>query len=228
MTMQLQVALDRMPMERAVELTRLVAIHADWVEVGTSLIKRFGMAAISAVVDAAGDVPVLADTKTVDDGVTEVAMCSDAGARATTVLAVADSSTVHACVDAARQRDAELVIDLLASSTRRRDDLLRALGGVEHVVWAAHVGKDSLAQGGQAVGAHVLGPWATGLRMALAGGLTVEHVGGLARDWPAMRLVVGSAVTAAADPLQAILELRTAISRWLPDSQAVVTAEELP
>lgn len=216
MSVQLQLALDRMALDRAAELTKVLAPHADWIEVGTSLIKRFGMEAVSAVVTAAGEVPVLADTKTADDGATEVAMCREAGACAMTVLAVADTATVQACVDAARDRGAELVVDLLAASADRRDELLLTHAGAEHVVWAAHTGKDRQADGGAARVSCALGPWAQGRRLAIAGGLSKEHVATLARVWPGIRMIVGSAITAAPDPLQAVLELRAAISELTP------------
>jgi 3-hexulose-6-phosphate synthase len=219
-----------MPLDRAVEVTSLLAPHSDWIEVGTSLIKRFGMAAVSAVVDAAEGVPVLADTKTADDGATEVAMCCDVGARATTVLAVTDSSTLQACVDAARDRGVDLVVDLLALSTDRRDELLLAHAGAQHLVWAAHIGKDRQASGAQAVVASALGPWAHGYRVAVAGGINRRHVGTLAGDWPGIRMIVGSAITAAPDPLLAALEVRAAMCD-LPAtvSQSIVpVGQELP
>ena len=48
--MQLQIALDRMPLARATEITRAVAGEADWIEVGTSLIKQYGMEAVVQIV----------------------------------------------------------------------------------------------------------------------------------------------------------------------------------
>ena len=39
----LQIALDRIPLDRAAEIAAAVSGVADWIEVGTSLIKRYGM-----------------------------------------------------------------------------------------------------------------------------------------------------------------------------------------
>jgi len=59
--MELQIALDRIPLAHALDVTRSVAPLADWVEVGTSLVKRYGVGGLAQVVDAAGGTPVLAD-----------------------------------------------------------------------------------------------------------------------------------------------------------------------
>ena len=137
--MQLQVALDRIPLPRAVRITRAVAAHADWIEVGTSLIKAHGMTAVAEVVAAAGETPVLADTKTADDAATEAEMCHAAGARATTVLAVASDATISAAAARASQLGMELMVDLLATTAERRANLIDRYRGQSQLIWAAHV-----------------------------------------------------------------------------------------
>lgn len=52
--MELQIALDRMPAATALDIVAAVAPHVDWIEVGTSMIKRDGAAFLAAVADAAG------------------------------------------------------------------------------------------------------------------------------------------------------------------------------
>lgn len=206
--MELQFALDRMPLDDAVRVTAEIAPYADWIEVGTSLIKRYGMAAVTAVVGAAGATPVLADTKTADDAVTEFDMCRAAGASAATVLGATSDATLHACVSFAERTGMDVVLDLLAVTDERRDDLLRRLP--EHVVFTPHIGKDAQVLGRPAVGA--LAGWARHRRAALAGGLTVAHLPALAAMYPHLRVIVGSAVTRADDPAVAAVELRTVVN----------------
>jgi 3-hexulose-6-phosphate synthase len=76
-----------------------------------------------------------------------------------------------------------------------------------HVVLAAHVGKDAQASGLRPV--DLLGPWADGRRLALAGGLTAADLPALA-DPSDVRVIIGSAVTKADDPVAAVRELRAA------------------
>jgi len=203
--LQLQIALDRIPLDRAVELAATVAPHADWIEMGTSMIKGFGVAGLAAVVEAAAPTPVLADLKTVDDVRFELSMAYDAGARSATVLGLAPEVTLDTAVQIAAERDRELVVDLLNLSQEAIGALADRLP--PSVVLAPHVGKDLQATGARPV--DLLGPWAQGRRLAIAGGLTADDLPAL-RDVPGLRVVVGSAVTKADDPLDAVLTLRRA------------------
>jgi 3-hexulose-6-phosphate synthase len=209
--MQMQVALDRVPTSRAVDLVRAVAPYADWLEVGTSLIKADGMAAVRAVVSAADAVPVLADMKTADDASTEVDMCHAAGARATTVLAIAPDETVRAAVQRTAELEMELVVDLLGTPERRCADLMARYADHHHLVWAGHVGKDDQAAGRFAAGLALLEVPSRDARIALAGGLRLDDVPGLRRAHPGLRLIVGSAITKAERPEHAAAAFRSAI-----------------
>lgn len=202
----LQIALDRIPLERAETITAAVRGVADWIEVGTSLIKRYGMPGVARIVAAAGDTPVLADMKTADDARTELLMAADAGATSVTVLGLSTPATLDLAVRVAAERGIEVMIDLMALDAAGRARVAAAMPA--SAVLAAHVPKD--AQTTDTDAAALLGEWATGRRLALAGGLGVDDVPAVAR-WGDVRLIVGSAVTAAADPLSAAATLRTAI-----------------
>lgn len=203
--MQLQIAFDRMPVGRAVELTQALAGIADWIEVGTSLVKSAGLAAIERVVEAAAGTPVLADLKTVDDAAYEFASVFDAGASGATVLAIAaDASIATACAVASRQRG-EAVVDLLLAGPSLAAALATWLPA--EAVLLAHTGKDS---GGSAAGAGAVPKgWGAGRRVAVAGGLTLESVRSLE---PGTRAVVGTAITGAPDPVAAALAFRDALN----------------
>ncbi|HET6625898.1 MAG TPA: orotidine 5'-phosphate decarboxylase / HUMPS family protein [Nocardioidaceae bacterium] len=206
--MEIQVALDRIPLERAVQITAEVAQHVDWIEVGTSLVKQYGVAGLLAVVESAGRTPVLADLKTVDDVRFELALAFDAGARSATVLGLAPQVTLDTAVEVCAGRERELVVDLMGLSARQIEALAERLP--HSVVLAPHVSKD--AQGGAERVTDLLGPWAEGRRIALAGGLTADDLPALA-DRPDLRVIVGSAVTKSPNPIHAVDELRRASGR---------------
>lgn len=203
--MQLQIALDRMPLRRAVDITRAVAPYADWIEVGTSLVKHYGMDAVAQIVEAAGGRPVLADLKTVDDAAFEFGLAFDAGASSATVLALAEDVTVDTAVRVATERGREAVVDLMVVPEMRRSALAARLPS--HVVLAAHIGKDAQQSGANP--AQLLGPWASGRPVAVAGGLgphALAALGGVRN----LRAIVGSAITGADDPLAAARAVRAA------------------
>jgi 3-hexulose-6-phosphate synthase len=189
--MQLQIALDRMSLTRALEITTAVAPHVHWIEVGTSLVKRYGMDAVSQVVEAAGGKPVLADLKTVDDAAYEFGLAFDAGASSATVLALADDVTIDTAVRVAAERGLEAVVDLMVVPATRRAVLAQAAGS------------DPAA---------LLGEWARGRRTAVAGGLGAADVGALA-GIEDLRAIIGSAVTGRPDPVEATLEILAAAGR---------------
>ncbi len=104
--MLLQVALDKP--EHLSVLPRLRGI-ADIIEIGTPLLKRFGVGAIATARELCPGVPVLADTKTVDGGDLEAEMVFGAGARLMTVLSSCAGAT-HAAVDRVASRLGGLVV----------------------------------------------------------------------------------------------------------------------
>lgn len=203
--MELQVALDRIPLRRAVDVAAAIAPDVDWVEVGTSLIKQYGVAGLREVVAAAGTTPVLADLKTVDDVEFELALAYDNGARSATVLGLAPEVTLDTAVRVCSDRERELVVDLMALPAERVVPLADRLP--RSVVLAPHVSKDSQSTGARPT--ELLGTWAAGRRVALAGGLTAADLPALT-DVPDLRVIVGSAVTKAPDPVNAVRELRRA------------------
>jgi 3-hexulose-6-phosphate synthase len=203
--MELQIALDRIPLTHALDVTAAVASHADWIEVGTSLVKRYGVDGVAAVVAAAAGTPVLADLKTADDAAYEFALAYDAGAASATVLGLAADATLDTAVRVAEERGCEVVVDLMELPAPRCAVLAARLPA--HVVLAAHVGKDAQGSGLRPV--DLLGPWAEGRRLAMAGGLTAADLPGLA-ELPDVRVIIGSAVTKADDPLAVVQELRAA------------------
>jgi 3-hexulose-6-phosphate synthase len=203
----LQIALDRIPLDRAVDITSRVRGLADWIEVGTSLVKQHGMPGVAQIVAAAGDTPVLADLKTADDARTEVLMAAAAGARSITVLGLAGPATLATAITVAKDLGIEVMIDLMELDAAGRTRVAAATPAA--AVLAAHVPKDAQTEHTDATA--LLGDWAAGRRLALAGGLGVGDVPAVAR-WGDVRLIVGSAVTASTDPVAAAGALRAAIT----------------
>ncbi len=210
---ELQIALDRVPLERARAIAQIVAPFADGVEVGTSLIKQYGMEAVRVVTEAVRMTNpqcwTLADLKTVDDAKTETIMALDAGARATTILGFASLSSIRTALDVTDERGCELVVDLMRLDQQACADLAVQLPA--HVRFAAHVGKDD--QVGDANPLTMLGNWSNARRLAIAGGLGAADVPSLS-GIPNLRLIVGSKVTGSSDVAAAVAQLDRA--RRLP------------
>jgi len=160
----LQVALDVLELERAVEIGReCVEAGADWLEAGTPLIKSEGMQAVRALNEAfvgsgagggagggagvkmRGGVKIVADMKTTDTGAVEVEMAAKSGASVVSLLALADDAVIEEAVKSARKYGVEIMADLMnaVEPVARAKEL--AAKGVDFI--CVHVGIDQQMRG---------------------------------------------------------------------------------
>jgi 3-hexulose-6-phosphate synthase/6-phospho-3-hexuloisomerase len=110
----LQVALDILELKRALQIAReAIEGGADWIEVGTPLIKSEGMSAIRSMRDQFPDSVLVADMKIADTGTLEVEMAAKAGANIVCVLADADDAVIEEAVMAAKLYGIRLMADLI-------------------------------------------------------------------------------------------------------------------
>ena len=142
----LQVALDILELKRALQIAQeSLEGGADWIEVGTPLIKSEGMQSIRSVRDHFPDSVIVADMKVADTGTMEVEMAAKAGANIVCILADADDSVIAEAVRAARLYGVRVMADLI----NVKDPLSRAheleVMGVD--IMCAHAGIDQQMTG---------------------------------------------------------------------------------
>ena len=210
--MKLQVAIDLLTTEAALELAGKVAEHVDIIELGTPLIKAEGLSVITAVKNAHPDKIVFADLKTMVAGELEADIAFKAGADLVTVLGVADDSTIAGAVKAAQAHDKGVVVDLIGIEDKvARAKEVRALGAkfVE-----MHAGLDEQAKPGFDLDGLLCAGVEAGVPFSVAGGVkpsTIDAVQQAGADVA----VVGGAIYGAPDPALVARELRGAIM-WRP------------
>jgi 3-hexulose-6-phosphate synthase/6-phospho-3-hexuloisomerase len=205
----LQLALDFVDLPRALQVAEeAVAGGVDWLEVGTPLIKSEGLQAIREIKSRWPSLTVVADMKTMDAGRAEVECAVKAGAQVVGVLGAASDATIRECVEAARNYGAEIIVDMVQVA----DVLARALAveemGASYI--GIHVAIDEQMQGKT--------PWealrevtqAVSIPVAVAGGINSETAP-LALKAGASIVVVGGAITKAADATAATLAVRQAM-----------------
>jgi len=166
----LQVALDILELHRAVRIAEeAVAGGADWIEVGTPLIKSEGMAAVRQIREAFPGRVIVADMKIADTGTVEVEMAAKAGANIVCVLADADDTVIAECVRAAHLYGVRVMADLInvADPVARAREL--ASLGVDIV--NAHVGIDQQMIGRSSVDLLRSLAGEVSIPLAVAGGL---------------------------------------------------------
>lgn len=207
--MKLQVAMDVLTTEAALELADQVADYVDIIELGTPLVKSEGLSAVTAVKEAHPDKIVFADLKTMDAGELEADIAFKAGADLVTVLGSADDSTIAGAVKAAEAHNKGVVVDLIGVADKAtRAQEVRALGAkfVE-----MHAGLDEQAQPGYDLGGLLRAGESSGVPFSVAGGVNLKTIGDV-QSAGADVAVVGGGIYSAEDPGQAAKELRAAIS----------------
>lgn len=100
--MELQLALDLVNIEEAKQVVAEVQEYVDIVEIGTPVIKIWGLQAVKAVKDAFPHLQVLADMKTMDAAAYEVAKAAEHGADIVTILAAAEDVSIKGAVEEAK------------------------------------------------------------------------------------------------------------------------------
>ena len=101
--MKLQIALDDVTLEGALELVKKVRDYIDIIEIGTPFVYEYGMQAVRTMKEHFPDKEILADMKIMDAGYYEAEEALKAGADYVTVLGVTDNLTIQGCKEAAEK-----------------------------------------------------------------------------------------------------------------------------
>ncbi|MEM4545219.1 MAG: 3-hexulose-6-phosphate synthase [Nitrososphaerota archaeon] len=205
----LQVALDFTSLEEAFRVAE-AAVNggADWLEIGTPLIKSVGISAVKTIAERFPKITIVADMKTVDTGYLEARMAVIHGARVVTVLGLASDRTIKEVADAAHEYNAKLMVDLmLVRDLRKRAEEVVALGA-DYVL--LHIGKDVQKDGLTPLTLLREIANAVDVPVAVAGGLSALTAP-MAVKAGAKIVVIGSAISSAPDPETATRKIREAL-----------------
>ncbi len=200
-----------MQLNRAVEIAKeAVEGGADWVEVGTPLIKSEGADAVRALRREFPGKKIVADTKTMDVGGFEVEIMAKAGADIVTVLGLADDATIEEAVMAGRKYGTEIMVDMINVPDRvARSKAVEKLG-VAYI--CLHMGIDTQMRGEEPPIDVLRGiAAAVSIPIAVAGGITAENAW-LYAEAGATDIIVGGAIIKTGDIRKAAEDIRKSIA----------------
>ena len=207
--MKLQLAMDVLTVDDALELSGKVAEYVDIIELGTPLVKNAGLSAVTAIKEAHPDKIVFADLKTMDAGELEADVAFKAGADLVTVLGVADDSTISGAIKAGKAHGKGVVVDLIGVDDKAaRAKEVTALGA-EFVEF--HAGLDEQAQEGYSLDSLLTDGAASGVAFSVAGGVNASSIAAVQASG-AQVAVAGSAIYSADNVGDAAAALRAAIA----------------
>lgn len=201
--MKLQLALDRLPREECIRITKETAESIDIIEIGTGVIKEYGMSIVREMRTLFPEKLILADMKTCDAGKHEAHQAFEAGADITTVMAFSSDLTIKDTLKVADEMGKHIMIDLLEVHSRDRMAELKELG-VKLV--SLHVGKDKQTEGkfNTTLFSLVEG---FDFEVAVAGGINLESLPEIAKHQPDI-IIAGSSITGAESPASIAAEMK--------------------
>jgi 3-hexulose-6-phosphate synthase len=205
--MKLQIALDRLTKNECLKIIEEIKDVIDIVEIGTGVIKEYGMEFIREIKRMYPDLPLLADMKTCDAGIAETLQALEAGADYTTVMAFSSDETIAASLEAASLYGKKVVIDLLGVKDPMQVERLSSLGAT---CLSLHIGKDTQTGKPDFQSLFKLLPQEHFFETWVAGGLDMDTLGAVATENPDIA-IVGSAITKAISPRTAALALKELI-----------------
>lgn len=196
--MKLQIALDDISMEAAMELLGKVKEYADIAEVGTPFLMEYGMEAVRRIHAGFPGLSILCDGKIMDAGGYEAELAFRAGADYVTVLAVTDDRTILDVVAAAKKYGKKTVADMICvENLKERTRQLEELG-VD--VIAVHTGVDQQAAGRTPLqDLKELRSTVTCAQIAVAGGIRLDTLDAYLEYEPEI-IIVGGGIVHAKDP----------------------------
>jgi len=205
----LQVALDFVNLKRALKVAQeAVKAGADWLEVGTPLVKSEGMESIRTLRKAFPDITIVADLKIMDVGRIESEIAFKAGADIVCVMGVSSDSTIEECIRAAGNYGGKVMVDLMnVPSVLERAKQVEEMGAD---IVEIHISVDDQMRGKDPI-AHVREvAGKVSIPVAVAGGVHSETAGPLVEAGASI-LIVGGAICKAKDPFSATQTIKKAM-----------------
>ena len=201
--MKLQVAVDRVSIEKAIYIIKEVEEYADIIEIGTSLIKDFGLESVRRIKKEFPNKIILADIKTVDEAEYEFEAVYNAGADIATVLGGASLETLRICRRVANKYKKDYIIDLIEVSKEKQESLKEFSDGIICV----HLPSDNGKCGLEDLINSTIGSLKDFNRLAVAGGVSKDSISTIKKAKFHIA-VVGGAITKAEDIKEAAKDFK--------------------
>lgn len=211
--LQLQLALDMVSLDKAIEVCQRARPHIDRIEIGTPLLLSAGFLAVRRLRQLYPDAVIVADTKICDAGERIARAAFYVGADVVTVVApIADRVTWEGVRRACEQAGEghRVMADLIGSRDMTEEAYRSAELGAHEL--CVHLPKRSQAGGMTIREAFDLAgaiSRISGRAVYVAGGLEAGDLSD-ARDSGVTGLIVGGAITGAEDPREAAKAFRLA------------------
>ena len=204
--MKLQLSLDFGRLDDAISILTDTHPYVDIIELGTPLLFREGLSALTTIKERYLEIDVLADLKIIDGGCYESGLAFEAGADFVTVLGAASDRTIEAAIETAEKFKKKIVVDLIGvKQTKQR---IQQIDHTNADYVCLHTAMDDSKDKSIPVDdLAVAKTAATHIGIAIAGGINIHNILKILPHHPDI-IVVGSGITQQPDKALAAMEIR--------------------
>ncbi|WGI36406.1 3-keto-L-gulonate-6-phosphate decarboxylase UlaD [Mesomycoplasma lagogenitalium] len=211
----LQIALDNLTIEDAINSVKKAAKYIDVIEVGTILLASEGKKAISEIKKHFPDKIIVADGKIADAGKVFAKMFFENGADYTTAICAAENATMADLVEYSKtfSDNKEIQVEMTTNFTWEQVEQWKK-AGVPQVVW--HRARDAQAAGvkwGKNDIETVAKLANLGFKVTVTGGVSVEDIK-LFKDIPIYIFIAGRSIRDAENPELAAKEFKDEFKKY--------------
>jgi 3-hexulose-6-phosphate synthase len=208
--MKLQLALDRLTRAECLQILKNTEAYIDWIEVGTGVIKEYGVSIVRDIKERYPNKTIVADMKTCDAGRHEAIQAFEAGADITTVMAFSANKTISDMIEVAKRYNKRILVDLLGITGNER---LRDLEKLGVNLVSLHFGKDMQQEGEIDSKAFKLSNDISHFEITVAGGITLSKLPKILEQMPDV-IIIGSAITSSQNPGEAARKIKEVIQKY--------------
>lgn len=202
--MRLQVAIDRVTIEEALKLVNEFDGLADIIEIGTSLIKDYGLLILSKINLNKNKSLILGDIKTIDEGAYEFEMGYKCGFDILTVMGNSSLETIEKCYEVSKKYNKGIMIDLLECS----EDKIREISNFKDAIYCIHTSTDKKNKGSFINELEKFNKEFPHIKhIAVSGGVKLESIE-VFKNYNIDIVVLGSAITSKENPRDEIKKFK--------------------
>ncbi|MEC5424538.1 orotidine 5'-phosphate decarboxylase [Virgibacillus sp. C22-A2] len=211
MVKKIQLALDRMTKKECIYYIDETKDFIDYIEIGTGVIKEYGMNIVKEIRETYPSIKIIADMKTCDAGKSETEQAINSGANISTVMGFSNINTIKETLDAANTLGGEMLIDLLGISSKEQVTSIYDIGARK---FCMHIGKDMQSKGEQLFTSMFdLVDDLTDVTVFAAGGINEVNIKNL-KGLPIDTFIVGSGIASADNPRKAAENIKKIVSEF--------------
>jgi 3-hexulose-6-phosphate synthase len=201
--MKIQLALDLLDRDRALDVVRAAGPYVDIIEVGTSLLKLCGIQIAQDIRAICPNKPLFLDMKIIDGPEREATLMAKCAPEKYSMLAVASDTAVKKVLAIANENNATVVFDLQSvPNPVQRAKELKALGATQLCV---HKNADCGDDPEEAFREFLDVREVTGLPVSLAGGINLNTLPVIKKQLNPAVAIVGGAILNATDCREAAI-----------------------